>query len=210
MKQETLELVMPDGAVLRGVRWRGADDGLVLVHDVGQDLDAWRPLVGPVVAAGFGVAAMDLRGHGASDGAWDPMRLDSDLQAIAAAARQAFGGRLVIGCAGFAGLAVLRPGFSPRPDAVILFSPGPLANGEARQLRGEGITKLFVVGAEDHQRDAAALELRNHSIGIAAIVSFPTRARGTDLLSQDHKRQATEKILAFLREVRSASEEAGA
>ncbi len=201
---------MPDGAVLRGVLWLRADDGLVLVHDVGQDLDAWRPLVGPVAAAGFGVAAVDLRGHGASDGAWDPMRLVSDLQAIAAASRHAFGGRLVMGSAGVAGLAVLRPGFSPRPDAVILFSPGPLTNGEARQLRGEGITKLFLVGAEDRQGDAAALELRNHSIGTAAIVSFPTTARGTDLLNQDHQRQAVEKILAFLREVRSVSEEAGA
>lgn len=210
MTPETLEVAMPDGAVLRGLRWQGADDGLVLVHDIGQDLDAWRPLIGPVVAAGFGVAAIDLRGHGASDGAWDPMRLDSDLQAIAAAGRQAFGGRLVIGSAGVAGLTVLRPGFSPRPDAVILFSPGPLANGEARQLRGEGISKLLLVGAEDLQRDAAALELRNHSIGIAAIVSFPTRARGTDLLNQDHQRQAVEKIVAFLREVRSVPEEAGA
>lgn len=210
MKPQTFEVVTPDGAVLRGVRWSGADDGLVLVHDVGQDLDAWRPLVGPVVAAGFGVAAVDLRGHGASDGTWDPLRLDSDLQAIAAAARKAFGGRLVIGSAGATGLAVLQPGFSPRPDAVILLSPGPVTNGEARRLRGEGIAKLFVVGAEDRHRDAAALALRNHSIGTAAIVSFPTRARGTDLLNQDPQRLAVEKILAFLREVRSVSEEARA
>jgi alpha-beta hydrolase superfamily lysophospholipase len=210
VKPRPLEVVMTDGAVLRGVRWPGADDGLVLVHDVGQDVDAWRPLVGPVVEAGFGIAAVDLRGHGASDGTWDPLRLDSDLQAIAAAARQAFGRRLAMGSAGLTGLAVLRLGFSPRPDAVILFSPGPLVNGEARQLRGEGISKLFLVGAEDRQRDAAVLELRNHSIGNAAIVSFPTRAQGTDLLNQDHQRQATEKILAFLREVRSVSEEAGA
>ncbi len=210
MTAEPLQIVMPDAAILRGVLWRGGDDSVLLVHDAGQDLDAWRPLTAAVAAAGYTVMTVDLRGHGASDGEWDWASLDRDLAAIVRRARDSVRGRLVMIGAGATGLPVLAGDFDPRPDAVILFSPGPLRNGEAGRLRGERMNKLFVVGAQDRAADSAALALRNHSIGTAAIISFPTKARGTEILSEAWQSQAVEKILAFLAEIRSVSQEAGA
>ena len=211
MTADALEILMPDGVILRGLRWRGAEDAVVLLHDVGQDLDSWGPISAAVAAAGFTLMAIDLRGHGASDGAWDPARLAEDLPAILAAARACVPGRLVLIGAGSTGPAVLAAGIEPRPDAVILFSPGPLADPlRARELRGEGISKLFIVGSRDQVADRTAVELRNRSIGTASLVSVPSNAHGTALLGPEWQQQLVEKVLAFLSEIRSVSQEAEA
>jgi alpha/beta superfamily hydrolase len=210
MIAEALEIAMLDGAILRGVLWRGGDDAVVLVHDAGYDLDSWRPMAAAVAAAGFTAMAIDLRGHGASDGEWDPEGLTRDLQTVLGYARASVTGRLVLIGAGATGPAVLGPGIEPRPDGAILFSPGPLRDGEAGELRGEGISKLFIVGSRDEPADRAAVELRNRSIGTASVVSVPTDAHGTELLVREWHQQIAEKVLAFLSEIRSVSQEAGA
>jgi alpha-beta hydrolase superfamily lysophospholipase len=207
---DALEVQMPDGVILRGLQWRGGEDAVVLLHDVGQDLDSWAPISSAVAAAGFTVMAIDLRGHGASDGAWDPARLSEDLRAILGAARASVRGRLVLIGAGSTGPAVFAAGIEPRPDAVILFSPGPLADPlGAWELRGEGISKLFIVGSRDQVADRTAVELRNRSIGIASLVSVSSNAHGAALLGPEWQQQLVEKVLAFLSEIRSVSQEAG-
>jgi dienelactone hydrolase len=210
MTAEPIEITLPDHTILRGVRWPGGDDAVVLVHEPGQDLDAWRPLTDALAASGFTATAIDLRGHGASDGEWTAPAGDRDLQGILAHARAAVGGRLVLIGAGPSGAAALAPGFDPRPDAVILFSPGPLPDSDARSLRGEGISKLFVVGSQDPAANRTAAELRNRSIGTASLVSVPTDAHGTALLNREWRQQLVEKVLAFLSEIRSVSQEVGA
>ena len=47
--------------------WPGDDTWVVLVHDVGDDIDVWRPLRVALAARGWSVLALDLRGHGGSD-----------------------------------------------------------------------------------------------------------------------------------------------
>lgn len=201
---------MPDEVMLRGLLWRGGEDAVILLHDVGHDLDSWEPISAAVAAAGFTVMAIDLRGHGASDGAWDPAGLAGDLPVILAAARASVPGRLVLIGAGSTGLAVFAGGVEPRPDAVILFSPGPLAGQRDEDLRGEGISKLFIVGSRDQIADRTAGELRNRSIGTASLVSVPTVAHGAALLGSEWQQQLVEKVLAFLSEIKSVSQEAEA
>jgi dienelactone hydrolase len=210
MTAEPIEIPMPDNTILRGVRWPGGDDAVVLVHDAGQDLDAWRPLTDALAASGFSAIAIDLRGHGASDGEWTAQSGHADLQAILAGTHPAAGGRLILVGAGTTGTAALAPSFHPRPDAVILFSPTPLPDADTQALRGEAISKLFVVGSQDPAANKAAVELRNRSIGMASLVSVPTDAHGTALLDPPWRQQLVEKVLAFLSEIRSVSQEVGA
>lgn len=45
---------------------RGEGRPLLLVHGITESARTWEPLVDPLVASGYRVASMDLRGHGAS------------------------------------------------------------------------------------------------------------------------------------------------
>ena len=62
-----LRFVAADGARLRIARWgAGTDRAVVLVHGITASLEDWVPLVPHLQAAGLGVVALDLRGHGRS------------------------------------------------------------------------------------------------------------------------------------------------
>ena len=62
---EAVEIPAPDGAVLRGEVRRAGPVWAVLVHDLGEDLDAWRPLRDALGRRGVSVLCFDLRGHDA-------------------------------------------------------------------------------------------------------------------------------------------------
>ncbi len=70
MKAEAVQATTADGVTLRGELVRGGDVWICLVHDVGEDIDAWRPLRPGLARKGWSVLALDLRGHGGSDGEW--------------------------------------------------------------------------------------------------------------------------------------------
>jgi len=57
---------------------------LVLVHGITESRRTWDPLLAPLIAAGYRVIAMDLRGHGASSkiGPYDLATMAGDLGAV--------------------------------------------------------------------------------------------------------------------------------
>jgi pimeloyl-ACP methyl ester carboxylesterase len=57
---------------------------LLLVHGMSESTRTWEPLVDPLVAAGYEVATMDLRGHGASGRArsYDLGSMAADVGAV--------------------------------------------------------------------------------------------------------------------------------
>src|SRR3989344_4228958 len=66
----------------------GARPQLLLVHGIGGDLDAWQFVLPPLLAAGYGALALDLRGHGYSGhprkaDAYAMTRMIEDLAAVA-------------------------------------------------------------------------------------------------------------------------------
>jgi pimeloyl-ACP methyl ester carboxylesterase len=201
-----VELAASDGLMLRGEVWGRGDDWLVLLHDVGADLDVWRPLAGLVEEeAGLSALALDLRGHGGSDDPWDERGAELDVEAAAAFARGDGARTLCVAAAGVAGLVALRVAERVRVDALALLSPGPLAGAGTADLRAPGVAKLFLAGALDAQRDADAAAVRVASIGWAVGASLPTAAQGTDLLSGEHAEQVAEQLFRFLDEQRWAA-----
>lgn len=57
-----------DGLTLNLLEWPGrADPGFLLVHGLASNARMWTGVAEELVAAGYAVAAVDLRGHGRSD-----------------------------------------------------------------------------------------------------------------------------------------------
>ncbi len=202
MRARPFEIATRDGLTLRGESHPSGADWVLMVHDMGRDLDCWQPLVGPLNGAAFSVAAIDLRGHGASDGEPDESMIASDLADILAQARKDVPGTLVLVSAGRVGTTALAADISARPDAIVLFSPTPLKDSSS-DLRGEGMAKLFFVGALDQQLDGSARYLRNRSLGQAGVISFPTDRQGADLLLEPWTSHAVEQVLGFVKVVAS-------
>jgi pimeloyl-ACP methyl ester carboxylesterase len=202
MSFEPAELTADDGVVLRGECWLAGADWLVLGHDLGVDLDSWRPLIGLAAVRGWSVLALDLRGHGGSDDPWNAAQCPADV-ALAVGEARLRGANTVCVCgAGVSAIAALQAASSTEPDALVLLSPGPVEDGSAKTLRGAGISKLVVYGSHAPADDADAKRVADLSIGPALRVGLPTTAHGTDLLLGRLGRQTLEHIAAFWDEQR--------
>jgi pimeloyl-ACP methyl ester carboxylesterase len=179
---------------------------IVGVHDTGEDIDVWQPVRSQLAANGWSFLALDLRGHGGSDGneggAPDP--LDVDLGVTLA--RRARAEHVSVLAAGVGAIATLKcvaralpePRFA-LPDSLVLLSPGPVAEDELDQLRGEGLAKLIVSGSAG-PRAADVDRILRASIGWTVAVSFATDRQGTQLLEEQFRPQVVDKAAAFIRE----------
>ncbi|MGH2616037.1 MAG: hypothetical protein ACRDJC_12415, partial [Thermomicrobiales bacterium] len=71
-----IELTLPWGPVVRGHRWDGGPDSVLLLHEPGADLDAWGTLPDQLARAlNVEVIVVDLPGHGLSDDPWEAGRI---------------------------------------------------------------------------------------------------------------------------------------
>ena len=201
---EPVEIATDDGVALRGERWDGGDMWVVLLHDLGpeEDLDRWRPLLPHLADGGWTVLALDLRGHGASDGEWSVDRAVPDVAAALGFARARGATRVVVVAAGESAVAALHASATAAADALVLLSPAIDADQSVTDLRGTGEAKLIVVGASEAAPRRAAERLRNASIGWALLVNLPTPAQGTALLNGMHGRRVQAQVVRFLAEQR--------
>src|SRR5262249_9615068 len=172
-----------------------------------------------LLAADFTILAVDLRGHGASDGEWHPGKAIEDVMTTIEFAR-ARGAEFVAAiAAGASAAGVLLVADKGGPDALVLLSAqaptktspstrsgvvpaGPRPETRVTLPRGSGVPKLFLVGAHDLASRHATDDLRRASIGWAAAVTFPTHDHGTELLHGAWLGHVREQILGFLREQR--------
>jgi pimeloyl-ACP methyl ester carboxylesterase len=208
VKVEALQATTADGITLRGEIVRGDDTWVVLVHDVGEDIDAWRPLRPGLARRGWTVLALDLRGHGGSDGEWAPERGDLDVDLGVTLARRLGARHVALVAAGCAGMLALRaverawPEESfELPDSLVLVSPGPLGELDPMALRGHGLSRLFLYGAQDPGA-ADVVRLQQASIGWNVSVTFATDARSGALVAE-WPAHVLDKILSFLTEQRT-------
>jgi pimeloyl-ACP methyl ester carboxylesterase len=198
-----------DGVTLRGEVVPGDSTWLVLVHDVGEDIDVWHTLRAGLAPRGWTILALDLRGHGGSEGEWLPDRAELDVDLGIVLARRNGATHVAVVAAGRSAITALRaveralpePAFD-LPDSLVLLSPGPLDGADPRTLRGEGIAKLFVVGGRDEAADDVT-RLREASIGWTIGVTVGTAERGAALASGDTAAAVIDKIGGFLNEQRT-------
>ncbi|HET8937242.1 MAG TPA: alpha/beta hydrolase, partial [Polyangiales bacterium] len=86
MEQRTFQMVEARGVKLR-VMVEGSGPLIVMVHGWPESWYSWRHQVAPLVAAGYRVAAMDVRGYGGSDKpeaieAYSMVELTDDVRAV--------------------------------------------------------------------------------------------------------------------------------
>jgi len=194
---EAVEIEASDGTVLRGEAQEAGPDWVVLVHDLGEDIDAWRPLPAALAARGLSVLAFDLRGHGGSDGEPDPARTAADLAAALSLARGRGAGRVYLGAAGESARAAIEAGAAEGCDALVLLAP--VGDG----LEGGSLPRLSVVSSLDARQQAAARAL-HRGPGWSLVANVPVEASGCAVLAGEWGGNVQDYVLSFLGDQRQA------
>lgn len=201
---EAVEIAGAHGVTLRGQLWGTGSAWIILLHDPGEDrdLDRWEPLDGALASEDWTVLNVDLRGHGASDGDWDPDHAREDTLALVAGARARGATLLAVGAAGFSAVLTLRSARDFKADALVLLSPALEPDEPVSDLRGAGESKLIVVGGADSAARSGGERLTKAAIGWVMLLNLPSHDQGTDLLHGSVAPHLVEHVLRFMRERR--------
>ena len=201
---EAVEIAVATGVTLRGQRWGQSNAWIILLHEPGEDndLDRWKPLDAAFASADWTVLNVDLRGHGASDGEWDPAHAPADIAALVADARTRGASFLAIAAAGASAIHTLQSARDVKADTLILLSPPLDPNGPVSDLRGTGEAKLIVVGGGDPAARSCGERLCKVAIGWVMLLNLPSDDQGTDLLRGHVAPHLMEHFARFMREQR--------
>ena len=191
-----------DGPVLRGERFGAGERWVVLVHDVGKDLDAWRQLPAWLAGRGLSVLTFDLPGHGASDEPWDPMFAPSAVMAAVEFARAKGARQIHVVAERVGALAALAAAAGGAHDIASVAALSPQADdrvAQASEVREARVPKLILIGSFGPAAMTRFAEVvYRRAIGPCEMARFPVAAQGADLLNGDWGQQVREKILAHV------------
>jgi len=190
---EPIELMW--GAVgIRGYRWPGDANVVVLLHDVDADLDAWGDVPLSLADEGYSVVAVDLPGHGLSDDPWEPDHTIELVTFLAKAAKPPAARCFVVAAGQLCGPALAASGI----DALVAVSPDTMGN----RVIGPTPPTLVMVGGADAGASADANSFFRRTRGWAVVSSFGTLAQSTGLFSSEWGGHAVDQTLMFLRDYR--------
>lgn len=182
------------GTTMRGYRWPGDDAWIVLLHEVGEDLDVWNDIPATLAAAGYTVVAIDLPGHGLSDDPWRPECASSLVDDIVRSVTPPTGRCFVI-AAGSLSEPAMR---SAHVDAIVALSPG-IPSGDPFVRTPPAL--ILVGGADTAAAEAADLVFRA-TRGWTVVSSFGSTRQREALYSGPWGPHALEQTLAFFRDYR--------
>ena len=182
---------LPIQATLLTPLTSGADPGVILLHMLGDDRTVWGEvgLTADLVAAGYAVLVMDMRGHGETGGAQDWALAADDLgrawDAFAALETVDAARTAVVGASIGANMA-LRLG-ADRADvgAVALLSPGLDYRGVTTedQLVAYGGRPLLLVASEDDRYSADSVRALAEVAGGATVQLYENAGHGTNMFA---------------------------
>jgi pimeloyl-ACP methyl ester carboxylesterase len=193
---EAVEVETSGGLVLRGELRRRGPDWVVLVHDAGADLDAWRPLAGPLAAEGMSVLALDLRGHGGSDGEPSASTVGDDTRTAIGCARASGAASVVVGAAGSSSAGALAA--AEAGACLAFFALAPVG-----AVPDASLPRLAVVGSRDPEQEKLGSALVQGA-GWSVVVRVPLASAGCRILESSWSSNVRDYVLAFLRDQRRA------
>jgi pimeloyl-ACP methyl ester carboxylesterase len=176
------------GATLVGVVLGDGRTGLVLGHQVGDDLCEWLPLARSFARQGYRVLAFDFEGYGDSQpGSGAEARIDTDVVAAAEQLRGRGADTIVLVGSSMGGTAVLAAAARIRPPVagvVSLSGPATFEGVNARaavaRLR---VPVLFVASGDDHPFvDDARVMYRAARVRDRRLLVIPGVNHGTSML----------------------------
>ena len=201
MTAEPVEIESSDGVVIRGEVTGDGDRWAILLHDVDGDLDSWGAMRSELNGANMAVLALDLRGHGASDGEWSSEGWVADIQAAIRFCRSAAAGKVYLVGAGRGATAAIVAAGEERVQAIVCLSPVAELDGiDPARLRVCRAAKFFTVGSRDEQAMRAAQTLYRKTLGWRMLESRALEEQGTELLSAPGSELVYEKTIGFLRD----------
>lgn len=198
---EEAALKTSDGVSLAGDYYpSGSGRGVILLHMMPSDRKSWVTLAGKLQEAAFQSIAIDLRGHGESQGGPDGYRRfsDADHQAssrdVAAAAEflKSKGAKdlFLAGASIGANLALQYLAENPQTKAAILLSPGLNYHGvetlplTARINESQGV---YLAASEEDTESLEAVKALSDKMGLGderVLKIFRNVGHGTTLLER--------------------------
>jgi pimeloyl-ACP methyl ester carboxylesterase len=195
---DALELHLPGGGTLRGVRWSGDARRALLIHDLARDIDSLRVIAGRLRSLGMTVVAIDRLGHGASDGDLQADGGGYEVDALVTALGWDRPGWFLVAAGDGIGTglpAAMRCG----ADAVALIAP-ERCDDVLLPSGGNECRVLVVYAGRSRSALDAAERYRRLLTAPVTLVSLPA-AEGDDLLSGRSGVQAANHVAGFFRRV---------
>ncbi|MBN1179217.1 MAG: alpha/beta fold hydrolase [Anaerolineae bacterium] len=185
-----------DGVTLVGAFYppaQGVGPGVLLLHALGGHKEDWATLATQLQEAGYGVLALDARGHGESGGTFDPqadgdLLVDDVLRAWAVLAYQPEVDperTAMVGASIGANLGLRAAALEPTVRAVALLSPGLDYSGVRTDdaIVDYGARPILIVASEEDTYAAeSALALAEAAQGQPVVTLYPSGGHGTELL----------------------------
>ncbi|HJQ94804.1 MAG TPA: hypothetical protein VJ935_03755 [Acidimicrobiia bacterium] len=191
-----IEIEVQTGTKLRGHEWLVLGSPLVFVHDEGRDLDAWGDSLQMAADAGFHVIAVDLRGHGLSDGEPDSTRLGLDVAALVQHVNRVWGpcGLVLAGrtCRGAFSL-----GIEARAPGQVFISPDLSEIDEPAIRASLPAIRMVIVGTLDPVAKSESERVFGALPGQKVMASVGDAARGEELVTG--RVHLLEDLFAFFR-----------
>lgn len=187
-------MVTEDGVKLRGTYYNPGvanAPGVVLLHMLGRQRSDWEAFAGQLQEAGYGVIAIDLRGHGESEGERDfsAMTKDAAIAAKFLRAREEIDpGRLaIIGASVGANIALNYAAEDPGILGAVLLSPGLDYRGVTTEdaLKRYGDRLLLIVASEEDSYAASSSETLAAEAANAELVMLSDQGHGTRMLNEE-------------------------
>jgi pimeloyl-ACP methyl ester carboxylesterase len=199
MNRDSVELKTWDELVLRGEAIQAGRDWAVLVHDLGEDIDAWGRLPRRLAADVMSVLALDLRGHGGSDGpdsAGTDDTIRADTSTAIAYARSQDAQRIYVIAAGRSCAPAAREA-AIGCHALVALAPVD------RSAHWGGLPRLAVVGSASPEQQAIVDAFRSPP-GWAVVAHVPLSASGLGVLRTPWSSNVVEYVAGFLKGQRLA------
>ena len=191
-----IEIEVETGTKLRGHEWLVPGPPIVMVHDEGGDLDAWGDALQISADAGFHVIAVDLRGHGLSDGEADSKSLETDLVALVGQVNRVWGTCGLV-LAGRACRGALRLGLDADAPAQVFVTPDMSGIDEATIRSSTPAIRMVMVGSLDPIAKDESERVFGALPGQKVMASVGDAARGERLVRS--RAHLVEDICAFFR-----------
>ncbi len=193
-----VQLQTADGIQLRGIHEpvQGATKAVLLVHGERRTANDWKFLQGKLQHKGFSTLAIDLRGHGDSQGVGVPPLPDTTYQAMTAdleagmayLREQGATELMLVGADLGANLALTAGAQAQDATKVVLLSPGLKIHG----IRADAALKawgersvLFVVSNDDPYSAKSALLLDAQARGPKHMEIYTGAGKGATMLNRE-------------------------
>jgi pimeloyl-ACP methyl ester carboxylesterase len=183
----TISLTTSDAIKLSANHEGRGDHGVVLIHANGGDRAGWADMSEVLSEAGLQVVSLDLRGHGASAGDANPLKMKEDVLAATAYLRGRGVNHVTLVGAKLGGnVALAAAAADPEINAVVMISPALNAGGVkvTASLSKLGDRPLLMIAGDDDTLSKKAMNLIDNEISTGTVMVLESGGSGMALVNR--------------------------